>query len=110
MVHCSLVSRPLSDPLRRGLAICNTLLCLKGIQSVTQSHAVIIGGVCSYLRTVVLVCKPFFALIIGSWSRSVLCLVCGDKALPRERRVLNSTNGQIQWKVAVTEALPAASC
>ena len=67
---------------------------------------IIIGGVHSYLHAVVLVCKPFFALL-DHGAVSVLCLVCGDEALPRERRVLNNVNGRM---VAMTEALPVTSC
>jgi len=74
-----------------------------------MTHTVIIGGVRSYLHAVVLVCKPFFDLL-DHGAVSVLCLACGDEALPREWRVLNSTNGRIQWKVAMTEALLVASC
>ena len=75
----------------------------------TYTHTVITGGVHSYLHAVVLVCKPFFA-ILDHGAVSVLCLACGDEALPREWRVLNGTNGQIRWKVAVTEALPKPAC
>ena len=70
---------------------------------------VIFGGVRSYLHAVVLVCKLFFALL-DHGAVTDLCLACGDEALTREWRVLNSTNRRIQWKVAVTEALPVASC
>ena len=51
-----------------------------------------IGGVCSYLHAVVLVCKSFFALL-DHGAVSVPCLVCANEALPHERRVLNGTNG-----------------
>jgi len=69
---------------------------------------VITGGVSSYLPAVVLVCKSFLALL-DHGAISVLCLVCGDEALPREWRVLKGTSSEVRWKVAVTEALPIAS-
>jgi len=90
-----LVSFP--DPSRRGLAICNTLPVSKRnfnqlLNHVLMfTHMVIIGGVCSYLHAVVLVCKPFFALL-DHGAATVLCLACGDEALTHERRVLNGTN------------------
>lgn len=57
-------------------------------------HVMIIGGVHSYLHGVVLVCKPFFDLL-DHGAVSVLCLACGDEALPCEQRVLNCTNGRM---------------
>jgi len=98
----------LSDLSRRDLATCNTLPCPKEIQSVTQSHdnvytrndnwrcAQLPATLHQYLHlhAVVLVCKLFFALL-DHGAVSALCLACGDEALPREQRVLNSTNGQI---------------
>ena len=57
-----------------------------------------------YLHAVLLVCKLAFALL-DHGAVSVLCLVC----VPREWRVLNGTNGRLQWKVAMTEALPVAN-
>jgi len=70
-------------------------------------HVMIIGGVHSYLHTVLLVCRSFFAFL-DHGAISVLCLYVA--MLPREQGLLNSTNRQIQWKVAVTEALPVTSC
>jgi len=55
------------------------------------TQMVIIGGVRSYLHAVVLVSKLFFALL-DHGAVSVLCLACGDEALPRERRVMNGIN------------------
>ena len=106
----SLVPRPFSEKSTRGLATRNTLPC-QGIQSVTQA------GVNVYTLGVAV---------------SVLCLACGnealphewrvlamrhylvsveywDEALPCECRVLNSANSQLRWKLAVTEAPPVAS-
>jgi len=65
------------------------------------TQMVIIGGVRSYLHAVVLVSKLFFALL-DHGAVSVLCLACGDEALPRERRVMNGIN---EWMEIVSTLL-----
>ena len=55
-----------------------------------------------------IVCRSVFA-VLDHRAVLILCLVCGNEALPHERRVLNSTNGQVRQKVAVTKALSVAS-
>jgi len=58
-----------------------------------------------------IVCKSVFA-VLDRRAVLILCLVYGNEALPNERRVLNSTNGQVQWKVAMTKLFmwPAGKC
>ena len=99
---CVLVSYP--DPTRK---------IKKGHDTLSERNSISYSVTCNCLHRgdnwrcaqlaacSVLICMADFGF--------VLCLACGDEALSREWRVLNNTNGQLQWKVAMTKTLPVVS-